>query len=74
VPSPGRYRLFLDFSHGGVVRTAEFTVTSAPGAGGPAESASPAATTAPSTKASKPEAGTPAPSEAESKDHDDDHG
>lgn len=27
VPSPGRYRLFLDFSHGGVVRTAAFTVT-----------------------------------------------
>lgn len=26
IPSPGRYRLFLDFSHGGVVRTAEFTV------------------------------------------------
>ena len=75
VPSPGRYRLFLDFSHGGVVRTAEFTVTSAHGAGGPSESASPAATTAPSTKASsKPATGTPAPSEAESKDHDDDHG
>jgi len=27
IPSPGRYRLFLDFSHGGVVRTADFTVT-----------------------------------------------
>lgn len=26
IPSPGRYRLFLDFSHGGVVRTVEFTV------------------------------------------------
>jgi hypothetical protein len=26
VPSPGSYRLFLDFRHGGVVRTAEFTV------------------------------------------------
>ena len=26
VPSTGRYRLFLDFSHGGVVRTAEFTL------------------------------------------------
>jgi hypothetical protein len=26
VPSAGRYRLFLDFQHGGVVRTAEFTV------------------------------------------------
>ncbi|XVS61951.1 hypothetical protein ACQPYE_27230 [Actinosynnema sp. CA-299493] len=27
VPSAGGYRLFLDFQHGGVVRTAEFTVT-----------------------------------------------
>jgi hypothetical protein len=26
VPSPGTYRLFLEFRHGGVVRTAEFTV------------------------------------------------
>lgn len=26
-PSPGDYRLFLDFQHRGVVRTAEFTVT-----------------------------------------------
>ena len=26
-PSDGRYRLFLDFRHGGVVRTAAFTVT-----------------------------------------------
>lgn len=32
VPSPGRYRLFLDTSHGGVVRTAAFTVDVAPGA------------------------------------------
>lgn len=75
VPSPGRYRLFLDFSHQGVVRTAEFTVTSASGAGGTSESASPAATTAPSTEASsKPPARTPAPSDAESEEHDDDHG
>lgn len=27
VPSAGGYRLFLDFQHGGVVRTAEFTLT-----------------------------------------------
>ncbi|QQQ74339.1 hypothetical protein IOD16_24510 [Saccharothrix sp. 6-C] len=33
VPSAGGYRLFLDFRHDGVVRTAEFTVTTA-GAGG----------------------------------------
>ncbi len=36
VPSAGTYRLFLDFQHGGVVRTAEFTVTTA---GSPAPSA-----------------------------------
>jgi hypothetical protein len=29
-PSPGTYRLFLDFRHDGVVRTAEFTVEVAP--------------------------------------------
>jgi hypothetical protein len=29
VPSAGGYRLFLDFQHGGVVRTAEFTVPAA---------------------------------------------
>lgn len=34
VPSAGTYRLFLDFQHGGVVRTAEFTVA-AGAAGGP---------------------------------------
>ena len=33
VPSPGRYRLFLDFSHRGVVRTAEFTLTATGPAG-----------------------------------------
>ncbi len=40
VPSAGTYRLFLDFQHDGVVRTAEFTVPT--GAVGPA-SPSPAA-------------------------------
>jgi len=30
VPSAGTYRLFLDFKHGGVVRTAEFTLTTRP--------------------------------------------
>lgn len=34
VPSEGSYRLFLDFQHGGVVHTAEFTAT-ASGAGSP---------------------------------------
>lgn len=29
VPSPGTYRLFLDFAHGGTVHTADFTVTTA---------------------------------------------
>jgi hypothetical protein len=37
VPTAGGYRLFLDFQHGGVVRTAEFTVpTFATGAAAPA--------------------------------------
>jgi hypothetical protein len=40
VPSAGTYRLFLDFRHGDVVRTAEFTVPTV-GAGAPA--AAPAA-------------------------------
>ena len=31
VPSAGTYRLFFDFQHGGVVRTADFTVTTAGG-------------------------------------------
>ncbi|MBC2644883.1 MULTISPECIES: hypothetical protein [unclassified Rhodococcus (in: high G+C Gram-positive bacteria)] len=37
-PSAGDYRLFLDFQHDGVVRTAEFTLTagSVPGAAAPA--------------------------------------
>ena len=33
VPSAGAYRLYLDFRHGGVVRTAEFTATAATPAG-----------------------------------------
>ena len=32
VPSPGTYRLYLDFKHGGVVRTAEFTAVARAGA------------------------------------------
>jgi hypothetical protein len=40
VPSPGTYRLYLDFKHGGVVRTAEFTAV----AGAGASSAAPAPT------------------------------
>ena len=39
VPSAGTYRLFLDFKHGGVVRTAEFTLTTA---GTPAPTPAPA--------------------------------
>lgn len=31
VPTPGDYRLYLDFRHQGVVRTAEFTITAGPG-------------------------------------------
>ena len=39
VPSAGTYRLFLDFKHGDVVRTAEFTLTTAgtPAAPAPAD-------------------------------------
>lgn len=39
IPSNGRYRLFLDFKHNNVVRTAEFTLPVSPGL----ESAKPAA-------------------------------
>lgn len=54
-PSAGAYRLYLDFKHDGVVRTAEFTVRvpgSSPGAepGGPAEPTQP-----PSSKPLEPD-------------------
>ncbi|MGQ0482757.1 MAG: hypothetical protein ACT4O0_17245 [Pseudonocardia sp.] len=35
VPTAGDYRLFLDFQHNGVVRTAEFTVPTGPASAGP---------------------------------------
>lgn len=41
LPSPGRYRLFLDFAHGGAVHTAAFTVE-VPGAGAALDPAAPA--------------------------------
>lgn len=44
-PSPGNYRLYLDFQHEGVVRTAEFTVA----AGVPAQPAATSPTAVPST-------------------------
>jgi hypothetical protein len=37
VPSPGRYHLYLNFKHEGVVRTAAFTVTVTGSATGPSE-------------------------------------
>jgi hypothetical protein len=46
VPSAGAYRLYLDFQHGGTVRTAEFTVTAGtplPQADASADSPAPAA-------------------------------
>jgi len=43
VPSAGTYRLFLDFQHAGVVRTAEFTMTARTG-GTPPAPASPVPT------------------------------
>ena len=36
VPTAGRYRLYLDFQHGGQVRTAEFVLDARPGAASPA--------------------------------------
>ncbi|BAJ29413.1 MULTISPECIES: hypothetical protein [Kitasatospora] len=42
-PSPGEYRLFLDFRHGGAVHTAAFTLT----AGAPAPTGAPASASAP---------------------------
>ncbi|MGN9810985.1 hypothetical protein ACTMSW_16690 [Micromonospora sp. BQ11] len=47
VPSAGTYRLYLDFQHGGRVRTAEFTVT----AGTPSATSAPAATSTPAVPA-----------------------
>lgn len=49
VPSAGAYRLFLDFQHGGKVRTV--AVTAVAGQAGPAGTASSAATPAPTTSA-----------------------
>jgi hypothetical protein len=49
VPSAGAYRLYLDFQHGGTVRTAEFTATAGiaqPQAGTSADSTAPAAPSA----------------------------
>jgi hypothetical protein len=47
VPSTGTYRLFLDFKHDGVVRTAEFTATATPATTTPGSAApTPAATPA----------------------------
>jgi hypothetical protein len=43
VPSAGTYRLFLDFKHGDVVRTAEFTLTTAGTPAAPAPAPEPAA-------------------------------
>ncbi|ORB62784.1 hypothetical protein [Mycolicibacterium tusciae] len=42
-PSTGPYRMFLDFQHDGVVRTAEFTATAADFSQGPAEATPPPA-------------------------------
>ena len=41
VPSAGDYRLFLDFQHDGVVRTAQFTVPTGPAVAEAADVASP---------------------------------
>lgn len=52
VPSEGRYRLYLDFSHGGVVRTAEFTLNTPNAAGAPSGGVTPPATSSPAPSAS----------------------
>ncbi|WP_447003000.1 hypothetical protein ACRAKI_25255 [Saccharothrix isguenensis] len=62
VPSAGGYRLFLDFRHNGIVRTAEFTVATAgtPVVETPAAGTPPARTpTAGTPTAGTPTAGTP---------------
>jgi len=41
VPSAGAYRLYLDFQHGGRVRTAEFTATAGPVPAAPATATAP---------------------------------
>jgi hypothetical protein len=52
VPSAGGYRLYLDFQHAGVVRTAEFTAVAGP----PAPAATQPSTAAASTAAPQPSA------------------
>lgn len=56
-PSVGTYRLFLDFKHDGVVRTAEFTVR-APGSSRVAESTGPAEPTQAPISSETPAPGT----------------
>ncbi|MBG0827512.1 hypothetical protein HS041_07020 [Planomonospora sp. ID67723] len=50
VPSAGAYRLFLDFKHGGTVRTAEFTATAGTAAAVPAGEDAPEADGSPATE------------------------
>ncbi|MER6593075.1 hypothetical protein ABT214_14730 [Micromonospora purpureochromogenes] len=60
VPSAGTYRLFLDFQHGGTVRTAEFALVAGDGGTGPVpagDAASPAAPTSPSRPTPAPSGG-----------------
>jgi len=57
VPSAGTYRLFLDFQHGGMVRTVAFTAL----AGQPAPPATAPSTVAPATTAPTPPGGHGAP-------------
>ncbi|MEQ4300292.1 hypothetical protein ABNF97_02665 [Plantactinospora sp. B6F1] len=64
VPSAGTYRLYLDFRHGGTVRTAEFTVT----AGHPAQPAAagtPSGAPTPERPAPATTAGTDGPGHGE---------
>ncbi|MFG1749125.1 hypothetical protein [Streptosporangium sandarakinum] len=74
VPSRGTYRLFLDFQHGGKVRTADFTVRAgdAPAPEGSPSEEPAAAPAGPSGTPEPPENGTPEPPES-GPDHSEDH-
>lgn len=58
-PSPGRYRLYLDFQHQGTVRTAELTVDVGPRPAGPPTSGPPASSPSPAGGTPPPPAATP---------------
>ncbi|GGS94076.1 hypothetical protein GCM10010156_60450 [Planobispora rosea] len=73
VPSAGAYRLFLDFKHGGTVRTAEFTAT-AGGVAVPATESAPAEEeNTPAGEESPSDGASEAPEGPETSHNSDDH-